>query len=155
MIGKILHRTLTKLYICTTSQKVLFHSERGPFVYLHGSRDIPAEQYFDGSPDRVLDDFLRYEFQPRDPAVLQEALQQEQRGREQAKPGNFKAHITALHDNRIETEVRRIVDETNLKVIQDIMGHADITTTMNIYAEATKEKKQQAMANLNGKIKIM
>ena len=27
------------------------------------------------------------------------------------------------------------------------MGHADITTTMNIYAEATKEKKQQAMAN--------
>lgn len=32
------------------------------------------------------------------------------------------------------------------------MGHADITTTMNIYAEATKEKKQQAMANLNGKI---
>lgn len=46
-------------------------------------------------------------------------------------------------------------NETNLKVIQDIMGHADITTTMNIYAEATKEKKQQAMANLNGKIKIM
>jgi integrase len=45
--------------------------------------------------------------------------------------------------------------ETNLKVIQDIMGHADITTTMNIYAEATKEKKQEAMANLNGKIKII
>ena len=79
--------------------------------YEHGSRDIPAEQFLDGSPDRVLDDFLRYEFQPRDPAVLQEALQQEQRGREQAKPGNFKAHITALHDNRIETEVRRIVDK--------------------------------------------
>lgn len=36
------------------------------------------------------------------------------------------------------------------------MGYADITTTMNIYAEATKEKKQQAMANLNGKIlKVM
>ena len=34
------------------------------------------------------------------------------------------------------------------------MGHADITTTMNIYAEATKEKKQQAMANLNGKIHL-
>lgn len=48
-----------------------------------------------------------------------------------------------------------IINETNLKVIQDIMGHADITTTMNIYAEATKEKKQEAMANLNGKIKIM
>ena len=32
------------------------------------------------------------------------------------------------------------------------MGYADITTPMNIYAEATKEKKQQAMANLNGKM---
>lgn len=79
--------------------------------YEHGSRDIPAEQYFDGSPDRVLGDFLRYEFQPRDPAVLQEALQQEQRGREQAKPGNFKVHINALHDSRIETEAQRIVDK--------------------------------------------
>ena len=79
--------------------------------YEHGSRDIPAEQYFDGSPNRALGSFLRYEFQPRDPAVLQEALQQEQRGREQARPGDFKAHITALHDSRIETEAQRIVDK--------------------------------------------
>ena len=79
--------------------------------YERGSRDIPAEQYFDGSPDRVLGNFLRYEFQPRDPAVLQGALQQEQRGREQARPGDFKAHITALHDSRIETEAQRIVDK--------------------------------------------
>ena len=49
--------------------------------------------------------------QTRDPAVLQEALQQEQRGREQARPGDFKAHITALHDSRIETEAQRIVDK--------------------------------------------
>ena len=79
--------------------------------YEHGSRDIPAEQYFDGSPDSVLGNFLRYEAQPRDPAVLQEALQQEQHSREQARPGDFKAHITALHDNRIETEAQRIVDK--------------------------------------------
>lgn len=78
--------------------------------YEHGSRDIPAGQSFDGSPDRVLGDFLRYEFQPRDPAVLQEALQQEQHSRKQAVPGDFAAHITALHDSRIETEARRIVD---------------------------------------------
>ena len=43
-------------------------------------------------------------------------------------------------------------NETNLKVIQSIMGHADITTTMDIYAEATQEKKQEIMANLQGKI---
>lgn len=34
------------------------------------------------------------------------------------------------------------------------MGHADITTTMNIYAEATKARKKEAFANLEGKIKI-
>ena len=79
--------------------------------YERGSRDIPAEQFFDGSPDRVLGDFLHYEFQPRDPAVLQGALQQEQRGREQARPGDFKAHITTLHNSRIETEAQRIVDK--------------------------------------------
>jgi len=48
--------------------------------YEHGTRDIPDGQYFDGSPDRVLGNFLRYEAQPHDPAVLQEALRQEQPG---------------------------------------------------------------------------
>ena len=43
-------------------------------------------------------------------------------------------------------------NETNLKVIQSIMGHSDITTTMDIYADATPEKKQEIMANLNCKI---
>ncbi len=33
--------------------------------------------------------------------------------------------------------------ETNLKVIQEIMGHSDISTTMNICNEATKEKNPQ------------
>lgn len=34
------------------------------------------------------------------------------------------------------------------------MGHADIETTMNIYAEATTKKKVESFANLEGKIKI-
>ena len=34
-------------------------------------------------------------------------------------------------------------NETNLKVIQEIMGHADISTTMDVYAEATQEKKER------------
>ena len=79
--------------------------------YEHGTRDIPDGQYFDGSPDRVLGNFLRYEAQPHAPAVLQEALRQEQHSRGRAVPGDFKAHVTALHDSRIETEARRIVDK--------------------------------------------
>lgn len=39
-------------------------------------------------------------------------------------------------------------NETNLKVIQSIMGHANIETTMDIYAEVTYTKKQEAIQNL-------
>lgn len=45
-------------------------------------------------------------------------------------------------------------NETNLKVIQEIMGHASIITTMDIYNEATKEKKIESFVHLDGKIKI-
>ena len=38
--------------------------------------------------------------------------------------------------------------ETNLKVIQSDMGHKDIKTTMDIYAEATEEKKQESFERL-------
>ena len=38
--------------------------------------------------------------------------------------------------------------ETNLKIIQSIMGHKDIQTTMDIYAEATEEKKQETFEHL-------
>ncbi|HBL6365936.1 TPA: hypothetical protein LTU88_003009 [Enterococcus faecium] len=78
--------------------------------YEHGTRDIPESQRFDGSTDRVLGNFLYYEAQPHDPAVLQEALRTEQHSRGRAVPGDFKVHVTALHDSRIETEARRIVD---------------------------------------------
>lgn len=34
------------------------------------------------------------------------------------------------------------------------MGHSDISTTMNIYNEVTKERKKESFARLEGKIKI-
>lgn len=40
-------------------------------------------------------------------------------------------------------------NETNLKVIQSIMGHRNIETTMDIYAEATDRKKQESFENLS------
>ena len=45
-------------------------------------------------------------------------------------------------------------NEQNLKVIQEIMGHSNIETTMDIYNEATLQKKQESFAGLEGKIKI-
>ena len=34
----------------------------------------------------------------------------------------------------------------NIKVIQDVLGHADIETTMNIYIDVTKELKKKEIA---------
>ena len=42
--------------------------------------------------------------------------------------------------------------ETNLKVIQFVMGHAGIETTMNIYADATEKKKQESFEELSSKL---
>ena len=45
-------------------------------------------------------------------------------------------------------------NETNVKVIQEIMGHRDISTTMDIYSHVTKEKSTEIMNDLGNKIKI-
>jgi integrase len=58
----------------------------------------------------------------------------------------------SVHNLRHTFCTRVCENETNIKVIQSLMGHSSIETTMNIYAEATNEKKQEVMANLNGKI---
>ena len=46
-------------------------------------------------------------------------------------------------------------NETNIKVIQSIMGHKDIQTTLDIYADCTEEKKKEVIHNMEGKIFIM
>ena len=44
--------------------------------------------------------------------------------------------------------------ETNVKVIQAVMGHANIETTMDIYAEVTDAKKREAIENLSHNLDI-
>ena len=39
--------------------------------------------------------------------------------------------------------------ETNIKVLQELMGHSDIQTTMRIYAEAQDDAKQKAVEKYN------
>jgi len=60
----------------------------------------------------------------------------------------------SVHNLRHTFCTRMCENETNLKIIQEIMGHADISTTMDIYNEATREQKLQSFAHLEGKIKI-
>ena len=40
-------------------------------------------------------------------------------------------------------------NETNIKVIQSVMGHVDIQTTLDIYAEVSEQKKQDDFKKLN------
>lgn len=45
-------------------------------------------------------------------------------------------------------------NETNVKVIQAVMGHKNIETTLDIYAEVTDMKKTEAIDNLSRNLKI-
>ena len=60
----------------------------------------------------------------------------------------------SVHNLRHTFCTRFCENETDLKIIQEIMGHSDIATTMNIYNEVTRERKQESFAKLEGKIKI-
>lgn len=48
----------------------------------------------------------------------------------------------SCHVLRHTFTTRLIESGMNVKVVQDILGHADITTTMNIYADVTNELKR-------------
>ncbi len=62
-------------------------------------------------------------------------------------------HFSA-HNLRHTFCTRFCENETNLKVIQEIMGHANISVTMDIYNEVTRSMKQRAIRDLDKKIKI-
>jgi integrase len=60
----------------------------------------------------------------------------------------------SVHTFRHTFCTRFCENETNVKIIQEIMGHSSITITMDIYNEATDSKKQEAFKNLDSKIRI-
>lgn len=49
---------------------------------------------------------------------------------------------------------RMCENETNIKVIQAIMGHANFETTMDIYAEATEDMKKEVIEKLSKSMKL-
>ena len=55
------------------------------------------------------------------------------------------------HTSRHTFCSRLCENETNIKVIQSVLGHKDIQTTLDIYAEVSERKKQEAFRDLNKK----
>ena len=60
----------------------------------------------------------------------------------------------SVHNLRHTFCTRMCENEPNIKIIQEIMGHKDIATTMDVYNEATREKKIESFARLEGKMAI-
>ena len=121
--------------------------------------ELVCEYEIDGISDFV---FLNCFGQPQNPQTVNRAINRisvayneaelEKAEKEKREPQLLPPF--SCHNLRHTFCTRLCENETNLKIIQDIMGHKDISTTMEIYAEATKEAKAHSFANLNGKLGI-
>ena len=73
-----------------------------------------------------------------------EIVDAKREGREPVIIPNFSCHITR------HTFCTRLCENgTNAKVIQSVMGHKDIQTTLGIYAEVSENKKKDIFEQLN------
>ena len=108
------------------------------FIFCNRFGTVPNPQTVNHTIKRIAnsynaDEVVRAKKERRDPIILP----------------NF-----SCHHLRHTFCTRLCENETNLKVIQSIMGHRNIETTMDIYAEATEEKKQESFENLATKLDI-
>lgn len=130
-------------------------------------REEYKNQLEDGFNESVIDGYSGFIFKSRYNTVLSphgvnRALdriikacneKEKEDAKAEGREPEFLPHFSC-HNLRHTFCTRFCENETNLKVIQEIMGHADITTTMDVYNEATKDKKKESFAGLEGKIKI-
>ena len=108
------------------------------FIFCNRFGGVPNPQTVNHTIKRILnqynaDEVVRAKKERREPIILPD----------------FSCHHLR------HTFCKRVCEhETNLKVIQAIMGHKNIETTMDIYAEATEEKKQESFENLAANLDI-
>ena len=108
------------------------------FVFLNGNGKVFIPSYIFDALQRIIDYYnreerARAELEERDPCYLP----------------RISAHIL-----RHTFCMRLCENERNLKVIQEVMGHRNIRTTMDVYNEATEDKKIESFRNLDGKFKL-
>ena len=108
------------------------------FIFCNRFGSVPNPQTVNHTIKRIAnnynaDEVVRAKKEHRDPIILP----------------NF-----SCHHLRHTFCTRLCENERNLKVIQSIMGHKNIETTLDIYAEATEKKKQESFENLAAKVDI-
>jgi len=126
---------------------------------------VQEEERYKKSPDYELDGFKNFVFFNRFGGLMnpqsvngaikrivetynaEEQLEAKREKREPELLPDFSCHVL-----RHTFATRLCETETNLKVIQSIMGHKNIQTTMDIYAECTRQKKEESFDNLAVKL---
>ncbi len=58
----------------------------------------------------------------------------------------------SCHSLRHTFTTRLIEQNVNVKVVQDVLGHKDVKTTLDVYADVTKDLKQREFEELNRKM---
>ena len=106
------------------------------FVFQNADGRVPNPQTVNRTIKRIVETYNSEELlnaakEKRDPELIP----------------NFSCHVL-----RHTFATRLCEAESNLKVIQSVMGHRNIETTMDIYAEATEEKKQETFEGLASKL---
>jgi len=106
------------------------------FVFQNAEGNVPNPQTVNQTIKRIVssynaEELLKAAKEKREPVILPE----------------FSCHVL-----RHTFATRLCEAESNLKVIQSVMGHRNFETTMDIYAEATEEKKQQSFEGLADKL---
>lgn len=65
----------------------------------------------------------------------------------------FVPYLTRPHSLRHTFTTRMCEAGVNVKVIQDTLGHKDISTTLNIYTDVTKELRRSEFEGLDSYFK--
>ena len=102
--------------------------------------------------------FAEYYGGPRGVGIIEitvEYNEEETAGAKKEKREPFLLPDFSAHHLRHTFCTRLCENETNLKVIQTVMGHKDIQTTMDIYADCTEEKKQKVIKKMEDKIFVI
>lgn len=108
------------------------------FIFLNNNGKVFTPGAVHGAIQNIVTIYNREEF-----------FLAEEEHREPCYLPKFSAHIL-----RHTFCTRMCENETNVKIVQDVMGHRNVTTTMDVYNEATASKKKASFENLEGKIKL-
>ena len=106
----------------------------------------------DGYTDFI---FLNRNGQPQHQGTLNKALRRITRDCNQEQMARSKKLLLphfSCHSLRHTFTTRMCEAGVNIKVIQDTLGHADVSTTLNIYADATKTMKDSEFRRFDSQI---